>query len=130
MFMKEKFVNYIFHENFVLIKKLVDAELEVSIYKAAQNVSENRISELEKENQRLRELTANIEFENVILRTAATVLENRMEALNAECSDTGNGNEKFPRIIKMIEKMKVDGRKALRSHPKVSKLLPRKKINH
>ncbi|RHZ64748.1 hypothetical protein Glove_320g159 [Diversispora epigaea] len=106
----------------VIMKKLkeleIDAELEVSVYKAAQNVSENRIEELEKENQRLRELTADIKFENVILKTAATVLENRMEALNAECSNVGNGNEKFPRIITMIEKMKADGRKALRSHPK------------
>ncbi|RHZ75123.1 hypothetical protein Glove_217g217 [Diversispora epigaea] len=128
-FIKEKFINYIFHEHFVLIKKLVDTELEVSIYKAAQNVSENRILELEKENQQLRELMANIEFENVVLKTAATVLENRMEALNVKCLDAENGNEKFPHIIKMIEKMKADSRKALRSYPKVSKLLPRKKID-
>ncbi|RHZ73176.1 hypothetical protein Glove_232g96 [Diversispora epigaea] len=52
----------------------------------------------------------------------ATVLESRMKDLNENCCKVDNVNEKIPHIIKMIEKIKADCRKALRSHPKQSPL--------
>lgn len=103
------------------LKCLVEAQLETTVQRAEQVILEQRAIELEKEsNEKYDELL----FENTILRLSLIILEKHVTELTT-LSDNNNGSdnhdETYNRILKQIEKMKVECKSAL-NRPAISRL--------